>query len=431
MVPTSVKKGKSKSNGHSQQQYQGDCSNLNYANYNRDYHCSGVSPARRLTLLSKRILKLTSAIAIPFAALATTQFLFTKPAYAESWLDKAKRNGDVTNGPFANSGFANDIGFADSLKEALSIWNDLGSGIGEAIKWATNSKPALAEVSVKLLVWTYESVTNIVLQTPIFLFSNDWFKENMLSFSLLSVGLFTVMTMLNGIKKIIGSKKALDIKTIVKRYSLAVLGMGMSPFILESGLKFLNTISDLIISLGHSSIGPALANMSTSSLSLIDKFALVGFDILLIATLIPVFLQNGRRWFDLLALSSLTPFVLSAAVFDTNLLKQWMHSIKKIAAVQIMYAFNITMIGIFIFATKEAATGWALITKILIVVGGLNRMANPPNFVKRQIDSSNKDIIDMFKTIPAALSWKAIGVPASTGKKLNKKVKGMLKGKLS
>ncbi|MEB5480823.1 hypothetical protein P8825_14755 [Shouchella clausii] len=372
-----------------------------------------------------------SNMVIPFAAISTVTATSKEKAYAADigWWEKAKQNGDVKNGPFANSGIAEDKDFMDNLQEAMKLWSEMGAVFGNIVDWLSDFGNNITEASLKLLSWIYEAVTSVVLKTPTFLFANEWFKDNMLNFSLLSVSLFTLLTLFNGVKKIVGHKKALDTKTIIQRYSLAVLGIGFAPIILENGLKCLNKISEIIISIGHTSIEPALNYAKTASYSLIDTLALIGFDILLIATLIPVFLQNGRRWFDLLALSSLTPFVLSAAVFDTGLIMQWMHAIKKIAAVQLMYAFNIAMIGIFIFASKEAVSGWALITKILIVVGGLNRMANPPAFLKRHMDNSNKDVIDMFKTLTSAFSWQTLGIPSKTGKKLTGKIKKKLKGR--
>jgi len=115
---------------------------------------------------------------------------------------------------------------------------------------------------------------------------------------------------------------------------------------------------------------------------------LIGFDIALISVLIPILLQNFRRWFDLLALGVMTPLVLACWVFKAheNLFYTWWEYIKKCASTQLVYAIFLLLIGTLLFGTKLPNNGWDIMIQMGIIIGGLWRMNNPPNIISRHVD---------------------------------------------
>src|SRR5690606_22047794 len=104
--------------------------------------------------------------------------------------------------------------------------------------------------------------------------------------------------------------------------------------------------------------------------------------IVLIALLIPILLQNGRRWWDLMCLAAVSPFALASWIFDRHehFFNQWWSNVKRLSLVQLVYALFILMLGLFIYATRFMSPD-AWLIKILIISGGLFRLANPPQFV--------------------------------------------------
>ncbi|MFK3936658.1 hypothetical protein ACI2JA_03960 [Alkalihalobacillus sp. NPDC078783] len=361
---------------------------------------------RKLNKLSTSYVGLIKKVSIPFAVLSI--FAIPSKASAKTLSERLWEKGNVMNNPYAHSGTADGLSFNENFNKAMELWNEIGSVIIKIIDVYNNLREETTYYSLKLLSWCYEAITNVVLQTPTFFFTSEFFKTNMMNFTFLSVGVFTSLTIFNAIKQIVG-KKHTPFAKVIQRYVFAVVGMGFAPFLLEKGFTLLNQITKAISSLGAYKIDPDTV-LSKTQLSGLDSLALVGFDVLIIAMLIPVLLQNGRRWFDLLALTSITPFALSASVFDgtKHLFRQWLQGIQKIAGVQIVYAFFISMIGLFMFATKDVVDGWGLLLKFMVIIGGLSRLGNPPMFLRRYMDEDKSTVIDMFGKLVRMYSFNKI-----------------------
>jgi hypothetical protein len=114
------------------------------------------------------------------------------------------------------------------------------------------------------------------------------------------------------------------------------------------------------------------------------------FDVLLIALLIPVVLQNARRIFDLMVSCAIAPLALTAWIFDDyrHMFTKWWYHVKKLAVSPLVYSIFVCLMGFLIFSTKHV-TGAALFVKMLLMIGGLSRMANPPSFVKSRVDDGD------------------------------------------
>jgi hypothetical protein len=211
------------------------------------------------------------------------------------------------------------------------------------------------------------------------------------------------------------NKKHTNFKTILKRYFLVAGVSGFLPFAFETGFDYLNKLSDAISKIGGINGGNVNGMLSGSSLGLFDTLVVCLFDVTAIALLIPICLQAGRRWWDLLCLAAISPLALSAWVFDRHqhYFNLWWSRVKALSMVQIVYSVFILLMGIFIFTTQTIQGGFfTLIVKLVLVLGGLWRLSNPPRIVTSMTDNKS-DIFDMydegkdtFKTVLDTITFK-------------------------
>jgi hypothetical protein len=198
-----------------------------------------------------------------------------------------------------------------------------------------------------------------------------------------------------------------------------VTGAGFAPILYEKTFELLNRLSQSISSIGRSYIAKEQA--ISFDWSTLDLIAVIGFDIVLINLLFPIFLKNGRRYFDIIALGVLTPLALTTWIFDDyrHLFYKWWKHMKQLSLMQITYSIFICLLGVLIFGTKnftpEGAT--VFIVKLMVIAGGLWRLANPPTFVLAAGDNGKdswtiwKELIDTFtmkKFIPTEFFNKEI-----------------------
>jgi hypothetical protein len=317
----------------------------------------------------------------------------------------------------------NDNGF-------LSQWQLIGKTLVGIIKFFGNLQNSVSHYSVVLLSKLYEFLTDYVLCTPLFIFNNSYLKDTTLTFSIISILIVTILSMINGIKVMIQSKKNKsdtlldDVWKTSKRYFLAVTGAGFAPFAFEKSFQLINILAKGITKIGQGTVSN-FDLLSHTMLSGLDTVFVCAFDIVIIALLIPIALQTGRRWWDLLCLSSLTPLALSATVFDEykHYFNMWWNSIKKLAQTQLIISIYICLMGIFIFGTANVVSGGGLLIKLLVIIGGLFRVANPPNFIKSKMDrgddmiDSGKGMFNTFKKVRDIVTFKGI-----RSLKLNKKL---------
>ncbi|MBD1379184.1 hypothetical protein [Metabacillus arenae] len=340
-------------------------------------------------MVYKTILKVIKKFTIPFGAVSSS-FLFTNIAKAESnWmlqnegiLYKAAKHKVKSEG--------GDDGFFET-------WGQIGDWIISAIKWFVHLPENIAQLSVNLLTKLYELLM-FILQTPLFIFNNSYIQDATLVFTSTSILMVTILTLFELMKRMF-KKKHTDFKKIMGRWSLAVVGSGFAPFLFEQTFNLLNMLSKAITKIGVTEIRSEDV-MTYLKLSGFNTVMLVGFDLILIAIMIPIFLQNFRRFFDLMCLGAITPLALTAWVFDDHrhYFNKWWNHLKALGTVQIVYSLFICLLGIFIFGTRNMVDGGGLFLKLGIALGGLYRLANPPQFIKSKLDNGD-DIFDVAKDL--------------------------------
>lgn len=237
----------------------------------------------------------------------------------------------------------------------------------------------------------------LLLQTPLFIFNATNIHNVSLVFSGISILIVTILTMIEGIKRMMKVKHT-DVKRIYNRYFVALLGAGIAPVLFEGSFGIINALVRAIGQIGGNGANDNLAIDPTllgSTVGWVSALGLVAFDIVLIAVLIPVLLQNARRFFDLMVLCAITPLALTAWIFDDyrHFFSTWWNNVKKMSMTPLVYSIFVCMIGLLIFGTN--ATTWSgLFMKLIILIGGLYRMTNPPSFLKREMDIEKSDIED-------------------------------------
>ncbi|MCL1696244.1 hypothetical protein [Lysinibacillus sp. BPa_S21] len=286
-------------------------------------------------------------------------------------------------------------------KETQTKVSSIIDTIYKIFDWFKNIKQNIAELSTDVMFWVYETLTKVTLHTPSILFNTDWFKSNILTFTGLSIATSILLSMFEGLKlmssELIENRKPTDLKRISKRIPLVVLGSAIAPSAFYYMFKGLNKLTDIIIDFGKFQMEKGMSQLSINDISLLQVFGFIGFDIALITMMIPILLQNFRRWFDLLALGVMTPLALASWVFASqeHWFIMWRDHIKKCATVQVVYAIFLLLIGTLLFGTKLSNNSWDVMIQLGIVIGGLWRMNTPPNFLSRYIDRG-EDVTSMW-----------------------------------
>jgi hypothetical protein len=357
-------------------------------------------------LVYKSVLKSLKKLAIPFTVVSTSSLFFTihqaKAQTISGWLHE---RGNIKNNPFSKENLQNE-GTLQKIQESLEQWETIWQQINKGIEWLNHLPEHVPQMSVNLLSWIYELLSKFILITPVWLFKNTWFSNTTLVFSILSVAVVIILTIIESIKKMYNHKSIHYTKfsTILKRFPIAVAGAGFAPILYEKAFELLNKLSQSISSIGKSYIAKEQA--ITFNWSTLDLIAVIGFDLVLISLLFPIFLKNGRRYFDILALGTLTPLALTTWIFDDyrHLFHKWWKHMKQLSLMQITYSIFICLLGVLIFGTRNFTPegAFVFIVKLMIIAGGLWRLANPPTFVLAAGDtgrdswSIGKELINTF-----------------------------------
>jgi hypothetical protein len=370
-----------------------------------------MSTVRQFSVVCKTILKQLKNIVVPFGVVSTG-LLFTT-------FQSAKAN-TLTDAIFMKKGILTKVSDNATNNGVVDTWDKIGSALLNMINWMIHFKENIAQLSVDLLTDIYELLM-LVLQTPLFIFNNSYIKDITMTFSGISILIVTVLTMIEGILRMF-KKGRTGIRDISSRWSIAAIISGASPFLFEKTFAFLNMVSKAITQIGGSEIRSADV-MNQLKLSGFDTIALIGFDLIILALMIPLILQNGRRFWDLMCLAAITPLAMSAWVFPKHKHKfdLWWSNVKKLSLIQLVYSTFICLMGIFIFGTRNVVDGGGMFLRSIIVIGGLYRMVSPPQIVKQMMDQGG-DIEDMGSSM-----WKTAKSVYDTVTLKNVKTLGMIR----
>lgn len=265
-----------------------------------------------------------------------------------------------------------DPSFTENVKEVFNTF-------AEMFNWFKNLPENITTLTTEFTSNMYELVSMLILKTPLWIFNNAWFEQTTYKFSLLAIGVVTSLTIIEGIKRKF-RKRHMNLKDIGKRWFIVAGLSTVVPFLFYHFFKYLNLISDKIISLNKAII----ATPDMTVLPAFDILVLLCFNIVLVGITIPTLLKNARRFFDILTLGLMTPLALTAWIFDSwrHLFNSWWNNLKSLSMVQIVYAFYLMVIGLLLYGANAVPGDLnSAIMKCLFVIGGFTRLMNPPNFV--------------------------------------------------
>jgi hypothetical protein len=242
----------------------------------------------------------------------------------------------------------------------------------------------------------YNFITSIVLWTPEWLFSGNWFVPTITNFSIISIILVVIGSMIEGIKKILGMKHT-PFFEIMKKFPITLCVSSLAPVLFIEGTKLLNKITHFILQFGviDSSVNPL--SMLSFLFEPFNLILMMVFIILMVILCVPISLFNARRWFDFVMLGAVTPFAMCSMIFhwSEKYYHMWLRGITNAATTQIVLAGFISVLGLIIFGTPNPTTTVGLITKILLMCGGIYRLAYPPYFLT-QVTNSYESISEWF-----------------------------------
>lgn len=281
------------------------------------------------------------------------------------------------------------------MKNISNGFTEVNNSLKDIIEWFKHLPENITQLSMDLISGVFKLVSNLILKTPLWIFDNQWLNNNTYLFSVISIGIVTTLTIIEGIKRIL-RKRHVSLSTIMKRWFWVAGLSAIAPLLFLNGFRVLNWLSDKIIQLN----GNVLSNSMQVATKPFDMLVMITFSLVLVGITIPTLMTNAKRFFDLSCLAVISPLAGVAYVFDSHkhLFNQWWSNVKRLSLVQIVYAFYLMIMGIFIYGipTPDDTTG--IIFKFLLVIGGFMRLMHPPQFVTRYLDN-NGSITDIGKDV--------------------------------
>lgn len=265
---------------------------------------------------------------------------------------------------------------------------------------------ALNSYSHNFVQWlfkqTYKIITDIVMFNPAeWIFDNTWFPSSIQKFTLISIAIIILFTMIEGIKRMCKLSNTPFTETLKKLPIM--LGVSCaSPFIFTNGLKYLNKACKLVLNFASEEITTAgsasvwATSVMFDPVNLILMFVFIG---VVCWNLFPLIVFNAKRWWDIVVNAVLCPLAMSAWLFRSteHFFHMWLRNIKGLALSQLLYAAYVAILGLIMFATPNPITISGVFAKTLITIGGIYSVAHPPNVIT-QYDNGKYGIKEFKET---------------------------------
>jgi hypothetical protein len=239
----------------------------------------------------------------------------------------------------------------------------------------------------EFISWSFTELTKLVTTVPTDLLTSENSFKMQAIFMGYSVLMMIFLTIAEGYKAIMGisyTKPA----TIFGRTFIALIGAGMTMPAVVWLIKCSNMAVQMIAVLAdtyfHNStdLGGMLRDFSASGTANFIASAL--FMIAFLYFICHALFKVGVRWFDLLMNMVSSPFAWASYVTNgtSKHLSNWMTGTGKLILINIVYAFYVTVISVIVMAPGpvESFGGW--VARMLLLVGGLYRLANPPSWIQ-------------------------------------------------
>lgn len=269
---------------------------------------------------------------------------------------------------------------------------NFGAGAWLDKKWTTivqrmkDSFKDLSEDYYGLIGDTFSAMTKMVTTIPVELLNNPGVHKMQGLFMGYSVLMMIFLSIIEGYKALIGVNYT-RISTMFGRTFVALVGAGLTVPAVVWLVKCSNLAVEMILLLGEtyfngsSDIGTVLKDFSKSGG--VNFAASLLFLVAFFYFIVQAMFKVGIRWFDLLMNVVTSPFAWASYLTNgtASHLASWMASTGKLILINMVYAFYVIVISVLIMAPGpvESFGGWT--GRMLLLVGGLYRLANPPAWI--------------------------------------------------
>lgn len=282
--------------------------------------------------------------------------------------------------------------------------------LDKTVNFFANFEQNVLNITTTTMTWTYETITKVVLHTPSFIFEGDWLRDNVVTFTGLALVVTVCLALYEGFQRMVGQTRGLtDMKKFYSKLPIALGVSAFAPTAFYFGFKGLNWVTAKIIEYTGMQIHNGVATISHGGINMLDYILLGVFNISLVGMMIPIFIQNFRRWFELILLCIVTPVAFTCWAFESRkrYFDMWWDGIKKRSTIQIVYAIYLMVIGTLMFGTPAPEGGFGVLLKCGVMIGGLFSMVRLPGFVEshlnyrgdtREVLNAMKDVADTQKS---------------------------------
>lgn len=256
--------------------------------------------------------------------------------------------------------------------------------------------------------WFYTQATELVTIFPLAVFGNPYVYKMQMAFTGYAVFMIVLLSMLEGLKAILGFSYT-SFLTLIGRTVVSSIGMGLTIPAVLFLIKCSNLLvySILRVSAQYTSnahLGEAFRTLSYDGL--VNFVASLLFLLACLYFILLALLRVGRRWFDLLMNLVISPLAWAAYVTNgtARYLSDWFRSTGRIILANIVYAFYVAVLSLVIMLPirMDSVADW--LVKMLLVLGGLYRLANPPSWIRSL--NGGGSIIPVLKDVAQLITLK-------------------------
>jgi len=305
-----------------------------------------------------------------------------------------------------------------ALMQRFEWYNQMKITYEKLNEW---SKSYADKDPLKSVIMALFSLLEKVIYTPVFLFNNSYFTNLLLKFGALSMGLVTSLTMIEGIRKIL-NKSTMSYRQLLQRLPIVMALVGFAPLLIVESMKLLSYLTNLILLFGLSLTDNVNPLGELPITGLLNTIIYLAFVLLFAYNLVPIIMQHGRRWFNILTLTLLTPIAMLGYLFPSfqQFHQKWWSSLKKNYLSQLYYSSFLSILNIIMFGINTPDTYQGMFSKLLILLGGIHAFSQPPAFLNSYMQSgpdtyrSITQVQRSLKSNPTRLLWNVFRKPLKT-----------------
>lgn len=264
------------------------------------------------------------------------------------------------------------------------------------------------------MTWSFKELTKWVTTFPTDILSTSNSYKMQAIFMGYSVLMMIFLTIAEGYKAIMGISYT-KMTTIFGRTFVALIGAGLTMPAVIWLIKCANFAVELVLHLGETyfngtnDLGAMLKDFSASGTG--NFFASILFMITFFYFIAQALFKVGVRWFDLLMNMVTSPFAWASYITNGTAkhLANWMSGTGKLILINVVYAFYVTVISTLVMAPGPVTTFSGWVARMLLLVGGLYRLAHPPSWIQNM--DSQGTLVPILKKVFNVVTLRKLRTP--------------------